>query len=83
MNTFEIMEDEIAITRQNGVYKQLKMYRRDKRVYIAHGSGFIALRKTQFDGMAFSTSIPSITVVDTTLEDKQVRYERGYAELVK
>jgi len=62
MELFTIIDDAFAIMHGNGVYKQAKLYRRGKRIYAAHGAGFIGLRT---DG---ATSIPNARWEELSIE---------------
>lgn len=39
---FTVIEDAWAIVVSKGVYRQVKVYERGGRIYVGHGSGFIA-----------------------------------------
>jgi hypothetical protein len=52
--TFHVIDDAVVILRSKGVYKQVKAYQRNDRIYAAHGSGFIALSKN-------GTSAPNVS----------------------
>lgn len=43
MKRFHIIDDGAAIVRSRGVYRQVKIYHRDGKVYAAHGTGFVKL----------------------------------------
>lgn len=43
MELFHEIPEGLAIVRTKGVFKQVKIYRRDRDVYAQHGSGFIRL----------------------------------------
>lgn len=53
--TFHVIDDAVVILRSKGVYKQVKAYERNGRLYAAHGSGFISLSHS-------GTSAPNISV---------------------
>lgn len=53
MNLFHIIDEGQAILRSRGVYKQVKIYRRDGRVFAQHGGGYIRLER------AGGTSLPN------------------------
>ena len=55
MNLFHIIDDAQVILRSKGVYYQKKVYRRDRRLYAAWGSGFIRL------GGQEATSNPNVS----------------------
>lgn len=54
-NLFHVIEGAQAILLSGGVFKQVKIYRRGKHIYAAHGGGFIRLEN--FNG----TSHPRTT----------------------
>lgn len=60
METFHIIDDHAVILYSKGVYRQTKLYRRENKLYAAHGAGFIQLRG---DG---GTSNPNISWLDTS-----------------
>lgn len=63
MDLFTVIDDAIAIARfPKGVLKQVKMYARGRRVFIAHGGGYIRLT-SMFDGV-YGTSNPDVKVVE-------------------
>lgn len=57
MERFHVIEDAAAILASKGVYKQVRVYRRGRELYAAHGGGFIRL----YDK---GTSLPNIRVED-------------------
>lgn len=60
METFHIIDDHAVILYSKGVYRQVKLYRRENKLYAAHGSGFIQLRGNG------GTSNPNISWQDTS-----------------
>lgn len=38
---FVEIPDAIAITRQNGVFRQCKVFKHGERVFVRHGAGFV------------------------------------------
>lgn len=42
---FHIIDDEFAIIRFKGVYRQCKLYHRDSFLYAGWGNGFVGLRR--------------------------------------
>ena len=40
---FHVIDDAQAILLSGGVYKQVKVYRRGKQIFAAHGGGFVRL----------------------------------------
>lgn len=70
MFVFEKLEDATAILRlPKGVQKQVPMYRRGKRIYVPHGSGYIEVRgKThtsqETSSGAYATIHPDVQVLD-------------------
>ena len=52
---FHVIEDAHAILRSGGVYKQVKLYRRNDGLYAGWGSGFIRL-------LNHGTSKPNVSV---------------------
>lgn len=53
--TFHVIDDAVVILRSKGVYKQVKAYERNDRIYAAYGSGYISLSKS-------GTSAPNVSV---------------------
>lgn len=62
ISTFHVIDDKNVILRSNGVYRQVKAYRRDGAVYAGHGSGFVKLLKKP------GTSNPNISWDETDVE---------------
>lgn len=55
MIAFHVIDGAVVILRSKGVFKQVKAYQRNDRIYAAYGSGFISLSKS-------GTSAPNISV---------------------
>lgn len=83
MQTFEVMDDELAITRCKGVFKQVKVYRRGDRLFIAHGSGFVGLKKANDKFYRFATTLPDVMVIECSVSSEKVGWGgiSNYAEL--
>lgn len=63
MFTFHRIEDAVAIIRlKGGIFKQVNVYHRNGKVYVAYGSGFVRLY-SKF-GEVWGTSNPNVSVVD-------------------
>lgn len=63
MLLFNQIDDAEAIVRlPKGVFRQVKMYNRGDRVFVAHNGGFI--RITSKFGSEWGTSHPDIKVID-------------------
>jgi hypothetical protein len=45
MSLFHVIDDAAAVLRTKGVFKQVKVFYRDNRLYAQHGGGFIGLRR--------------------------------------
>jgi hypothetical protein len=45
MSLFHVIDDAQVVLRSKGVFKQVKVFRRDNRLYAQHGGGFIGLRR--------------------------------------
>lgn len=63
MELFHIIEDAKVIVRQNGIFKQLKVYRRSDEVFAGVGAGFVKLLQRG------GTTVPSITWLDIDAKD--------------
>lgn len=63
---FHVIEDAQVILRARGVYRQVKVYRRDKSLFAAWGGGFIQLRGNN------GTSHPNVS-----WEETDVPFTRG------
>ncbi len=62
MDLFHNIPDSQAVLYAKGVYKQTELYRRGKRMYLKHGSGYVRIEgKT---GNMWGTSVPSVMVVE-------------------
>ena len=68
MHRFHLIEDAAAILVGHGVYRQARVYRRDRDLYAAHGGGFVRLYR---DG----TSHPALRCVGIELPDEAVIYD--------
>jgi hypothetical protein len=63
MQLFTVIEDVPVIVRvKGGVFKQCKLYHRDKRLYVGISGGFVRV-EAKF-GETNGTSNPNITVID-------------------
>jgi len=62
MAGFNKLEGEFAITRTNGVYKQVDVYERNGYLFVKHGSGFIQLNHTG------GTSTPKVNLDELNIE---------------
>jgi len=51
---FHIVEDAQVILRSKGVFRQCKVYTRNKRLYAAWGSGYVQLLNSGY------TSVPNV-----------------------
>ena len=63
MSLFHVIDDGQVIIRNKGVYRQVKIYRRGKDIYAAHGLGFIKLMATG------ATSHPNISWMEVDTGD--------------
>jgi hypothetical protein len=64
MQVFSVVEDALAIVRlPKGVYKQVKVYTRNTRLFVPHGGGFIQIR-TRWQSEEYATSHPDVKVVE-------------------
>ena len=64
MYLFSLVIDAVGIVRYpKGVHKQVKLYRRDNRVYLPHSGGYIEVRYKEPDG-SFNTSHPDIKLLE-------------------
>lgn len=48
---FTVIEYAWAIVVSKGVYRQVKVYERNRRIYVGHGSGFIAAYRSGKTGL--------------------------------
>lgn len=71
MERFHIIEEGAAIICQRGIFKQVKIYRRDKDIYAGCGTGFIKLYGSM------GTSAPRISWL--SMEGEGVIQEAGKA----
>jgi hypothetical protein len=58
MDLFHIIDEAQAIIRQNGVFRQVKMYHRGTEVYVASGSGFAKMLGGN------TTTVPNMSWID-------------------
>ena len=61
---FHVIPEAIAITRKKGVFRQVKVYYRKDRIYVAYGNGFIYVTKN-------GSSVPDISIVDIDVPFKK------------
>lgn len=65
MEVFSRIEDAFCITRSpKGIFAQKPLYHRKRIVYVAHGSGFIAVRYYDPVKKIHLTSHPDIVIID-------------------
>ncbi len=58
IDTFHVIDDAVAVIRQNGVFKQTKVYRRANEVFVSVSGGYVRLMSHG------ATSVPSISWLD-------------------
>lgn len=68
---FHIIPEAYAVTKLNGIYRQVQVYQHAGRVFVKHGSGFVYLFR---DG---GTSVPKLHVDEIHGVDKLYN-ELGY-----
>ncbi len=74
MDLFHPIDDAECIVRMsNGVFKQVKLYHRRKRVYAAVGGGFARIVCRLSDD-EWGLSISAAKVVDMPLDHEQIDY---------
>jgi hypothetical protein len=62
MNLFHRIDDAQAIIRaKGGVFKQVELYRRNDRLYVKNGGGFLRIEGS--NSMGWDTSSPSVSVL--------------------
>lgn len=66
MDLFHIIDDAQAIIKQNGVFRQVKVYRRGIDIYVASGTEFIKLMSRG------NTSVPSVSWLDLDAKDVEM-----------
>lgn len=76
MQFFTKVEDALALTLQNGVYKQAEIYSRGEAVYVKHGSGFARVGTGISD--FYPTSAPNLKVVEINLPPKTAILVKGH-----
>ncbi len=74
MERFHEMDNAAAILASKGVYKQVKVFRRDKALYAQYGGGFIRLYKG-------GTSLPNIRLDDLEVGEETVADDFGKLSL--
>lgn len=82
MELFTQIDDAHAIIRfTNGVEKQVKLFRRNNRVYVPHSGGFVEVRSihSRQQPLPLSTSHTSIRVLayecaEVEIEDRYLRW---------
>lgn len=63
MERFHVINDAAIILRKKGVYRQVKVYRRGRELFAAHGAGFIGLRANG------GTTVPHISWIEIDAGD--------------
>lgn len=63
MHRFHYIDDSAVILQTSGVYKQVRVVRRDRDLYALSGGGFIRLYKNK------STSVPKVSWLDIEIPD--------------
>lgn len=69
---FTVIEGSVAVSKSKGIYRQGKLYERNKRIYAQWGNGYITISKGG-SGPNFSTSIP-----DVVIEEYHLPFEPKY-----
>lgn len=69
---FHEIPDAVAITRQNGIFRQCKVFRYNDRIFIRHGAGFIWVLNNG------DTSCPTVRVEEIELPFAKVYSRVGY-----
>lgn len=83
MELFTQIDDAHAIIRlPKGVQKQVKLYKREDRVYVPHSGGYVEVRSiyNAREPLPLTTAHPDIKVVD--YDSKQVRVRDRYLRFV-
>lgn len=62
MELFHIIDDGVAIIKVGNIYKQTKLYRRGKRLFVTHAGGYIRIC-AKF-GDTWGTALPNVKVID-------------------
>lgn len=82
MELFTVIDDAHGILRlPKGVQKQVKLYKRNGRVYAPHGSGYIEIRAVEGDGKTHNTSHPDIKLLEFECSDTHYEKEVGQQRL--
>jgi len=66
---FTVIDDAWGILKlKKGVLKQVKLYKRNGRVYAPHAGGYIEIRAKEYDE-AYSTSHPDVRLMEFELAE--------------
>lgn len=68
---FQEIPDAMAITRQNGVFRQVKVFEHDGRIFVRHGSGFVFIHGND-------TSCPTVRLDEIILPFEKTYDKLGY-----
>lgn len=69
---FVLIEDAYAILRSKGVFKQVKVYERDGRIFVAYGSGYISVN--HLNGTSVHTVIVDEIILPFIAERNRVGF---------
>lgn len=72
---FTIIEDAKAVTKCKGIYRQVKMYERQSRIYVSWSNGYISVNKAS---SKLATSIPDVTIDEMVLPIEHKYTSTGY-----
>lgn len=80
MNVFTVIDDALALLRlPNGIYKEVKVYARQTRVYVPHGGGYVQV-KGKYQSVEYSTSHPNVKVIELDVPGLEHVKHVGYDE---
>lgn len=64
MELFSVIDDVNAIVKlPKGVQKQVKLYKRNNRVYVPHSGGFVEVRHKELHTDCWTTAHPDVKVL--------------------
>ena len=73
----EVLSAHAIVKYPKGIYKQSKVYRRERKLYIKHAGGFVEIRHQEFGGETFATSHPDIKVLDHDIPNTELKRIHG------
>lgn len=67
-NLFHLIEGAVGVTIKNGIYRQIKLYRRNGSIFVQHAGGFARIINPQGDSSHPDLRLDHIDVGDSDLQ---------------